>query len=35
MPDSLQLNAIVPFERADRKRPEGAIVAVISSIRST
>lgn len=35
MPESLDVRAIVPFERAEMERPEGAMVAVMSSIRST
>lgn len=35
IPESLDVKAIVPFERAAMGRPEGAIVAVMSSIKST
>lgn len=35
MPESFDVKAIVPFERAERGRPEGAMVAVMSSMRST
>lgn len=34
-PESFEVKAIVPFERAESGRPEGAIVAVMSSIKST
>lgn len=35
IPEILEVKAIVPFERAEMGRPEGAIVAVMSSIKST
>lgn len=35
IPEILDVKAIVPFERAEMGRPEGAIVAVMSSIKST